>query len=120
MLAIVFLSTTFDSISYILSSVVQKYVDDEPLRWNRLFWAGALSLLPITILFIDDGGLSALQTLSIVAGLPLILISLLLCISIYRIGRYDISRQSHVEDRVIDVTEMPDHDPWHPRGSWDG
>ncbi len=120
LLAIVFLSTTFDSISYILSSVVQKYVDDEPLRWNRLFWAGALSLLPITILFIDDGGLSALQTLSIVAGLPLILISLLLCISIYRIGRYDIRRQSHVEDRVIDVTEMPDHDPWHPRGSWDG
>ena len=119
-LAVVFLSTTFDSISYILASVVQKQVEDEPLRWNRLFWAGALSLMPITILFIDDGGLSSIQTLSIVAGLPLILISLLLCISIYRIGHYDINHQSHVDDTVIDVTNMPDHDPWHPNGSWDG
>ena len=119
-LAVVFLSTTFDSISYILASVVQKQVEDEPLRWNRLFWAGALSLMPITILFIDDGGLSSIQTLSIVAGLPLILISLLLCISIYRIGHYDINHQSHVDDTVIDVTNMPDHDPRHPNGSWDG
>ena len=117
-LAIVFLSTTFDSISYILSSVVQKHVEEEPMRWNRLFWAGALSLLPITVLFIDDGGLSTLQTLSIVAGLPLILISLLLCVSIFKIGRYDIARQSHVDDPIIDVTEMPEHEPWSPQGSW--
>ena len=89
------------------------------MRWNRLFWAGALSFLPITIMSITDSkGLEALQTLSIVAGLPLILISLLLCISIYKIGRYDIARQSHVDDPVIDVTEMPEHDPWHPKGSW--
>ncbi len=117
-LAIIFLSTTFDSISYILASVVQKHVEDEPMRWNRLFWAGALSLMPITIMFIDDSGLSTIQTLSIVAGLPLILISLLLCISIYRIGRYDIRRQPHVDDPVIDVTDMPEYDPWSRKGSW--
>ncbi len=119
LLAIVFLSTTFDSISYILASVVQKEVDDEPMRWNRLFWAGALSLMPVAIMFIADGGLSALQTLSIVAGLPLVLICLLLCISIYRIGRYDLVRQPHVDDPdIIDVTDMPEHDPWSEEGSW--
>jgi len=117
-LAIIFLSTTFDSISYILASVVQTKVDDEPMRWNRLFWAGALSFLPITIMFINDDGLGALQTLSIVAGLPLVLISLLLCISIYKIGRYDIRRQPHVDDPKIDVTDMPEHDPWSRKGSW--
>ncbi len=117
-LAIIFLSTTFDSISYILASVVQKHVDDEPMRWNRLFWAGALSFLPITIMFIDGSGLKTVQTLSIVAGLPLVLISLLLCISIYRIGRYDIRRQPHVDDPIIDVTDMPEFDPWSRKGSW--
>ena len=62
-LAIIFLSTTFDSISYILASVVQTEVDDEPMRWNRLFWAGALSFLPVTLLFF--GNLKTLQTASI-------------------------------------------------------
>lgn len=36
-LATIFTATTFDSISYILASVVQVEVDDEPHRWNRLF-----------------------------------------------------------------------------------
>lgn len=42
-LATVFLATTFDSGSYILASVTQKEIDDEPLRWNRLFWAFVLA-----------------------------------------------------------------------------
>ena len=117
-LAVVFLSTTFDSISYILASVVQKTVDDEPMRWNRLFWAGALSFLPVTLL-VTSGDLQTLQTASIVAGVPLIIISLLLCISIYKLARYDLARQPHVDDPQIDVDEFPEHDPWSRRGSWD-
>ena len=35
-------------------------------------------------------------------------------------GRYDIGQQANVEGSVIDVTEMPEHDPWHPKGSWNG
>ncbi|MCZ8498277.1 BCCT family transporter [Vibrio lentus] len=34
-----FTATTFDSISYILASVVQNNVTEEPMRWNRMFWA---------------------------------------------------------------------------------
>ncbi len=116
-LAIIFLATTFDSISYILASVVQTKVDDEPMRWNRLFWAGALSFLPITLLFFGD--LQTLQTASIVGGFPLVIISVLLCVSIYKMGRYDLRRQPHVDDPVIDVTDTPEHDPWSRRGSWD-
>ena len=116
-LAIVFLSTTFDSISYILASVVQTEVDDEPMRWNRLFWAGALSFLPITLLFLGD--LQTLQTASIVAGLPLVFISVMLCISIYKTAKYDLNRQSSVPDSEIDLDEFPKHDPWSRRGSWE-
>ncbi|WP_243292873.1 BCCT family transporter [Bacillus sp. FJAT-47783] len=78
-LAILFLATTFDSSSYILASVVQKEIKDEPIRWNRLFWAFALSILPLTLMYI--GGLSTLQTASIVGGFPLIVIITLLSIS---------------------------------------
>ncbi len=68
LLAIIFTATTFDSISYILASVVQHEVDDEPHRWNRLFWAFTLCLMPAALMFI--GGLSTLQTASIFAGAP--------------------------------------------------
>ena len=51
-LAIIFLATTFDSSSYILASVVQKNVEGEPLRWNRLFWAFALCLMPLALMFL--------------------------------------------------------------------
>ena len=116
-LAIVFLSTTFDSISYILASVVQTEVDDEPMRWNRLFWAGTLSFLPVTLLFLGD--LKTLQTASIVAGVPLVFISVMLCISIYRAAKYDLNRQSNVADSEIHLDEFPEHDPWSSHGSWD-
>ncbi|MFQ3247614.1 MAG: BCCT family betaine/carnitine transporter [Arenicella sp.] len=116
-LAIVFLATTFDSISYILASVVQKEVKDEPMRWNRLFWAGTLSFLPITLLFLGD--LKTLQTASIVAGAPLVVISVMLCISIYKTAKYDLHRQSSVPDPEIDLDGFPEHDPWSQRGTWD-
>ncbi len=115
-LAIIFLSTTFDSISYILASVVQTEVDDEPMRWNRLFWAGALSFLPVTLLFF--GNLKTLQTASIVAGLPLIFIALMLCISIFRVAKYDLKHQANANKREINLTEFPEHDPWTQQGSW--
>ena len=116
-LAIVFLATTFDSISYILASVVQKEVKDEPMRWNRLFWAGTLSFLPITLLFLGD--LKTVQTASIVAGAPLVIISVMLCISIYKTAKYDLNRQSTVPDPEIDLDEFPEHDPWSRRGTWE-
>lgn len=116
LLALIFLATTFDSISYILASVVQKHVEDEPMRWNRLFWAGTLSFMPIVLLFL--GGLETLQTAAIVGGAPLLIIAVLLCISIYKVAHYDLGRQSTLPDKEIDLNEFPEHDPWSKRGSW--
>lgn len=115
-LTIIFLSTTFDSISYILASVVQTDVEDEPKRWNRLFWAGALSFLPVVLLVV--GGLETLQTASIVGSAPLLIIALLLCISIYKVAHYDLKRAPSVDAKEIDLDEFPEHDPWSRRGSW--
>ncbi|MFT6032651.1 MAG: BCCT family betaine/carnitine transporter [Arenicella sp.] len=116
-LALIFLATTFDSIWYILASVVQSEVDYEPIHWNRLFSAGALSFLTITLLFVGD--LKTFQTASIVAGAPLVLISMMLCIYIYKTAKYDLNRQYSVPDPEINLDEFPQHDSWSRRGSWD-
>lgn len=110
LLVIIFLSTTFDSISYILASVVQKKIDGEPMRWNRLFWAFTLSFMPIVLLFL--GGLETLQTASIVGGAPLLVVALLLCMSLVRVARFDLDQQSHYRPNDIHVSEFPEPDPW--------
>lgn len=116
-LAIIFTATTFDSISYILASVVQKKVDDEPMRWNRMFWACALSVMPIALLLL--GGLETLQTASIVGGAPLLPVALLLCISVVKAARYDLRYQPDYSAPEIHVQEFPEEDPWTEAGSWD-
>ena len=116
-LAIIFTATTFDSISYILASVVQKTVDDEPMRWNRMFWACALSVMPIALLLL--GGLDTLQTASIVGGAPLLPVALLLCISVVKAARYDLRYQPDYSAPEIHVQEFPEEDPWTEAGSWD-
>lgn len=100
-LAIIFLATTFDSSSYILASVTQKHVEDEPLVWNRLFWAFALSIMPLTLMFL--GGLETLQTASIVGGFPLIFIMILLGWSFMRVSSSDIRAQDEYESPTIHI-----------------
>ncbi|PKR78444.1 choline transporter [Halalkalibacillus sediminis] len=99
-LAIIFLATTFDSSSYILASVTQKHLeDDEPLRWNRLFWAFTLCLMPLTLMFL--GGLGTLQTASIVGGFPLIFIMFLLAWSFLRASTGDIKADDQYRSKTI-------------------
>lgn len=117
LLAVIFTATTFDSISYILAAVVQRKIDEEPMRWNRLFWAGALSFMPITLLLL--GGLETLQTASIVGGAPLLIVALLLCMAMVKVARYDLRHQPSVENDVIHIQVLADQDPWTTGGSWE-
>ncbi|WP_345196155.1 BCCT family transporter [Kistimonas scapharcae] len=114
LLCLIFTATTFDSISYILASVVQNNVTEEPMRWNRLFWAFALSFLPTVLLFM--GGLSTLQTAAIVGGLPLLVIAVMLMVSAVKAATLDLAHQEGYEDPVINIEELPDVDPWSKEG----
>ncbi|WP_163536947.1 BCCT family transporter [Gracilibacillus sp. YIM 98692] len=98
-LAVIFLATTFDSSSYILASVVQKEVEGEPIRWNRLFWAFSLCIMPLVLLFL--GGLGTLQTASIIGGFPLIFIMFLLAWSFMRASNRDITKSDDYESPTI-------------------
>ncbi|QMT36730.1 BCCT family transporter [Neisseria wadsworthii] len=109
-LAILFTATTFDSISYILASVVQHEVDGEPHRWNRLFWAFSLCFMPAALMFL--GGLSTLQTASIFAGAPLLIIMSLMMASIIKAAKYDLHYQPDYSLRTIHIEELPDNSPW--------
>lgn len=98
-LAIIFLATTFDSSSYILAAVVQKEVKAEPLRWNRLFWAFTLCLMPMVLMFIGD--LETLQTASIVSGFPVLFIMGLLAWSFMKASNEDIRASKDYEPPTI-------------------
>ncbi|PKF78985.1 choline transporter [Vibrio sp. vnigr-6D03] len=114
LLCIIFTATTFDSISYILASVVQNNVSEEPMRWNRMFWAFTLSFLPTVLMFL--GGLSTLQTAAIVGGLPLLVISVMLMVSAVRATSLDIRHQEDYVEPTINIEDLPDMDPWSSEG----
>ncbi|SKA58212.1 BCCT family transporter [Enterovibrio nigricans] len=114
LLCIIFTATTFDSISFILASVVQNNVTEDPLRWNRLFWAFTLSFMPSVLMFM--GGLATLQTAAIVGGLPLLVIAVMLMISGVKAATLDLAHQEGYVDPVINIEEFPDVDPWSKEG----
>lgn len=101
-LAIIFLATTFDSSSYILAAVVQRKVQSEPLRWNRLFWAFTLCLLPLVLMFIGD--LETLQTASIVSGFPVVFIMFLLSWSFMKASNQDIRASKEYDSPTIHIS----------------
>ncbi|MHC5224713.1 BCCT family transporter [Ignatzschineria sp. LJL83] len=115
-LAVIFTATTFDSMSYILAAVVQKNIEDEPLRWNRLFWAFALSFMPITLMFVSQitgiNSLSTLQTASVVAGVPLLVIITMLMVSISRVAKVDLEIRDDYQNPTINIENLPEVDPW--------
>ncbi len=71
-LCFIYLATTIDSCAYVLAGTTTTEMrhGEEPARWNRLIWAAIFCASSIGLLFID--GFKAVQTISIVAGLPLI------------------------------------------------
>jgi BCCT family betaine/carnitine transporter len=81
---IIFTATTYDSASYTLSAGATRYLkaDEHPIRAHRVYWAIALGFLPAVLLFL--GGLTALQTASVVASVPLLLVYILLVGSIIK------------------------------------
>lgn len=75
---VIFTATTYDSASYTLSAGATRFLkaDEHPVRAHRVYWAIALGFLPAVLLFL--GGLTALQTASVVASVPLLLVYILL------------------------------------------
>lgn len=80
-LAFISLATSFDSVAYMLASIATKDTGSyiEPSRLHRVFWAFAITILPIALLFL--GGLKTLQISSVVGSLPLTVIIIIMIIA---------------------------------------
>jgi BCCT family betaine/carnitine transporter len=83
-LCFIFLATTLDSSAYTLASVCSKDLrgDEQPARWHRVFWALVLAVVAVGLLAV--GGLSTVQTSTIVVALPLIPVLFILVLSSLR------------------------------------
>lgn len=82
--SIVFAATTYDSASYSLASGATLHLaaGDDPARWHRVFWAFALAVLPISLMFI--GGLKTMQVTLLIVSLPILVIGVLMAISLVK------------------------------------
>jgi BCCT family betaine/carnitine transporter len=82
--ALIFSATTYDSASYVLASSATRHLPagGDPPRWHRLFWAMALAVLPLTLMFV--GGLKVVQTATLLASLPLLVVGLVMSVSLIK------------------------------------
>lgn len=85
----IYLATTIDSCAYVLAGVTTKKLgaEQEPARWNRLFWAVVFCMLSVALMLI--GGIEHVKIMSVVTGLPLVLVLFLLMLSVKRILEED-------------------------------
>ena len=87
-LLFVFISTTMDSCSFVAAEVTSEHKEGEQAsRLLRMFWA--FMAIIITLVLLNIGGFSAIQTLSILAGLPIAVILILIVITMVKILRKD-------------------------------
>lgn len=85
---IAFYSTTFDSITMVVSSYSYKKlsVDTEPDKRIRTFWAVMFILFPIALIF-SENSMYNLQSVSIIAAFPIGIIVLMIVVSFFRDAR---------------------------------
>ncbi len=84
LVALVFVATTYDSASYALAAGATRELDasGDPARWHRVFWAFALGLLPVTLMFI--GGLKVMQVTLLIVSAPLLVVGVAMSISLVK------------------------------------
>jgi BCCT family betaine/carnitine transporter len=92
--SIIFMATTYNSSSYAMASCASSRItiEQKPARWHRLFWAFALVLLPLTLMFIGDldsegfksKAFDSLKTASLVVSLPLLSVFIMMALSLVR------------------------------------
>lgn len=73
---LIYVATTYDSASYTLASAATKelHAGENPATWHRIFWAFALGILPIILMYI--GGLKVVQSAVLLAGFPIAITSI--------------------------------------------
>jgi BCCT family betaine/carnitine transporter len=90
LMSIIFAATTYDSASYTLASSATLHLSagEDPARWHRVFWAFALAVMPITLLFV--GGLKTIQVMLLITSTPILVVGLFMSYSLVKSLQHDI------------------------------
>ncbi len=89
---VIFFVTSSDSGSLVVDMIASGGNEDPPVK-SRVFWAvveGAVAGVLIWVGGGSEGGLKALQTLAILAALPLSVVLLMMCVSLAKESRADV------------------------------
>ena len=88
-MSIVFAATTYDSASYTLASSATLHLPagDDPARWHRVFWAFALGVMPITLLFV--GGLDTIKVMLLITSTPILFVGMFMSYSLVKTLQHD-------------------------------
>jgi len=83
-MSIIFAATTYDSASYTLASSATLHLSagEDPARWHRVFWAFALAVLPITLLFV--GGLETIKVMLLITSTPILVVGVVMSVSLVK------------------------------------
>ena len=81
---LIFAATTYDSASYTLASSATRSLpaDEHPERWNRVFWAFTIGVLPFTPIYI--GGLRSLQSAVVAVSVPLLFVVVVMSVGLMK------------------------------------
>ncbi|WP_089135966.1 BCCT family transporter [Secundilactobacillus silagei] len=84
----IFLATTISGSAYILSSFTSTPLKHrEPTRFNRMTWVVVFMIFAISLVLV--GGFKVIQTISVMAGFPLIGVCAVILLSIRRLVKHD-------------------------------
>ena len=72
------------------SATLHLSAGDDPARWHRVFWAFALGLMPVTLMFID-GGLKVMQVTLLVVSLPILIVGVVMSVALVKSLQADTS-----------------------------
>ncbi|GAA0347617.1 choline BCCT transporter BetT [Morganella psychrotolerans] len=112
LMVIVFFVTSADSGAMVVDTLASGGDSHTPV-WQRIFWAGLMGVVAITLLL--AGGLSALQTVTIASALPFAAILLVSIYGLIKALRIDVHKRDSQQLATIAPTASRTPIPWQRR-----
>ena len=112
LMVIVFFVTSADSGAMVVDTLASGGDSDTPI-WQRIFWAGLMGVVAITMLL--AGGLKALQTLTIASALPFAMVLMASIYGLFKALRIDAYKRDSQQLATIAPTASRNPIPWQRR-----
>lgn len=95
----IYLATTIDSCAYVIAGSTTKLLpsNQDPARWNRMFWAIMFCVLSIGLMIVK--GLETVKLIAILTGLPLVFVLFILMLSVKRMLDNDFKEETNETTR---------------------